>query len=521
MQATPTEDTTVTTLNKEKLAQEVQQLKNQNEPDLLGWLRTNASILLSTLVVVIGGLIGLFRWLGDRRDEYEKRREDQRNEQEKRAEERFQAAVTGLGDEKKGAKIGAAILLRTFLRPGYEEFYTQTFDLAVAHLRLPTTPDSPEDPTSSLPLTTLSQALIVVFKEAFPLARSQNKGSPQSLDATGIQLDNAYMSKADLRQVWTPRASLRKVDLSKADLNEANLSGADLNEANLRKAELDGTNLNKANLDEANLSGAKLNKANLSKANLNKANLNGANLAEADLIGAELIAASLVGVDLSWSDLSGANLSEAELIEVNLSGADLTWSNLRRANLSRANLNKVKLIWADLSEANLRRADLSEAKLIGAKLSGARLIGANLSGADLSRIKFVMVEHSGTNLSEDNRINTQHGGADLSGADLSGADLSGADLSGANLDNALSLKDINLHEVSGLTKDQLEICKAKGATIDEGYTTNSSQSTTLTPLPLQSNDVQTQSALTAQESIPTSDTSGSSAAASSQQGSGS
>src|SRR6266487_5620261 len=191
VQATPTEDATVTALNKEKLAQEVQQLKNQNETDLLGWLRTNASILLSTLVVVIGGLIGLFRWLGDRRDEYEKRREDQRNEQEKRAEERFQAAVTGLGDEKKGAKIGAAILLRTFLRPGYEEFYTQTFDLAVAHLRLPTTPDSPEDPTSSLPLTTLSQALIVVFKEAFPLARSQNKGSPQSLDATGIQLDNA------------------------------------------------------------------------------------------------------------------------------------------------------------------------------------------------------------------------------------------------------------------------------------------------------------------------------------------
>src|SRR6266480_2983519 len=187
---TPTEDATVTALSKEKLAQEVKQLKDQNEPDFLGWLRTNASILLSTLVVVIGALIGLWRWLGDRRDEHEKRREDQRNEQEKRAEERFQAAVTGLGDEKKGAKIGAAILLRTFLRPGYEEFYTQTFDLAVAHLRLPTTPDSPEDPTSSLPLTTLSQALIVVFKEAFPLARSQNKGSPQSLDATGIQLDN-------------------------------------------------------------------------------------------------------------------------------------------------------------------------------------------------------------------------------------------------------------------------------------------------------------------------------------------
>src|SRR2546421_1899954 len=59
VQATPTLDATVTALNKEKLAQEVQQLKSQNEPNFfvwllsLVWLRTNSSILL----VVIGGLI--------------------------------------------------------------------------------------------------------------------------------------------------------------------------------------------------------------------------------------------------------------------------------------------------------------------------------------------------------------------------------------------------------------------------------------------------------------------------------
>src|SRR6266516_1170147 len=201
VQAKPTVDATVAALNKEKLAQEVQQLKNQNAPDLFGWLRTNAAVLLSTLVVVIGGLIGLFRWLGDRRDEQEKRREDHRTEREKRAEARFQSAVTGLGDEKEGPKIGAAILLRTFLRPGYEQFYTQTFDLAVANLRLPRTPHPPEDPNTPLPLTTLSQALIVVFREAFPLVRSQDKRSPESLDATGIQLDNAYLREADLKQV--------------------------------------------------------------------------------------------------------------------------------------------------------------------------------------------------------------------------------------------------------------------------------------------------------------------------------
>jgi uncharacterized protein YjbI with pentapeptide repeats len=293
--ATPTEDATVTTLSKEKLDQEVKQLEEQNEPNLFEWLRTNASILLSTLVVVIGALIGLWRWLGDRRDEHEKRRDDQHTEQEKRAEERFQSAVTGLGDEKEGARIGAAILLRTFLRPGYEQFYTQTFDLAVANLRLPRTPHPPEDPNTPLPLTTLSQALIVVFREAFPLARSQNKRSPESLDATGIQLDNAYLKGADLKQVWMPQASLRKVDLSEADLSEAELIRAKLNEADLNRTYFNGAKLSGADLSGADLREAKLNEADLSWAKLS-------------------------GAYLSGADLNGANFSEADLREANLRG---------------------------------------------------------------------------------------------------------------------------------------------------------------------------------------------------------
>jgi hypothetical protein len=241
VQTTPTEDETVTALNKEKLTQEVQQLKSQNEPDLFSWLRTNAAILISTLVVVIGGLIGLFRWFGDRR-----------SEREKRAEERFQSAVIGLGDEKEGARIGAAILLRTFLRPGYEEFYIQTFDLAVANLRLPRTPDAPEDPDTPLPLTTLSQALIVVFKEAFPLSRSQNKGGRSSLDASGIQLDNAFLHKADLVGIFMPQSCLRG-----ANLNRANLTNAILENSDLRGAYLGGANLHGAYLGGANLTNSR------------------------------------------------------------------------------------------------------------------------------------------------------------------------------------------------------------------------------------------------------------------------
>src|SRR5579884_4149381 len=328
--ATPTVDVTatMTALQEDKLRLEIQQLKNQNEPDLPGWLRTNAAILLSTLVVVIGGLIGLFRWLADRR-----------SEREKRVEERFQSAVTGLVDKKEEVRIGAAILLRTFLRPGYEQFYTQTFDLAVAHLRLPRTPHPSADPTTPLPLTTLSQALTLVFKEAFPLARQRRKerllqrisrallwllqlvpaslrlrGSSrarmqiekwfvlQSLDASKIQLDHAYLVEADLKQAWMVGASLRKASLSKADL-----SGASLNSTNLSKADLSGANLREATLFQADLS----------KVDLSKADLSGANLSHA-----ELRAASLIEADLREAYLSGANLEAARYLEdTNLRGA--------------------------------------------------------------------------------------------------------------------------------------------------------------------------------------------------------
>jgi uncharacterized protein YjbI with pentapeptide repeats len=263
VQATPTVDATVTELNKEKLAQEVQQLKKQNEPDLLGWLLPNATILLA----VVGGIFAIVRYFSDRTAEHEKR-----------VEELFQAAVTGLGDKEEGAEIGAATLLRTFLRQGYERYYTQVFDLAVANLRLPRTSKSPEDSDTPQHLTPLSRALIVLFKEAFPRARSQNKGgtqSPkrtyiqtrfkltgiQSLDASGIQLDYANLEVADLRQVWMCQASLRKADLTGADLSGAYLWNTNLSGAYLWATDLSGANLLEAKLNGADLSGANIQEA--------------------------------------------------------------------------------------------------------------------------------------------------------------------------------------------------------------------------------------------------------------------
>src|SRR5450755_112568 len=175
VQVTPTVDATVTALNKEHLGYE-------ND----WWWNYGATVLtsvISTLVLAAAGIFTVVRYFSDRRDAREKQEaealrladdrkaererrdeeqqrwlKDQEAEREKRTEERFQAAVEGLGDEKEGARVGAAILLRTFLQPGHEQFYVQTFDLAVANLRLRHfEPGIPE------PLTSLSQALVIAF----------------------------------------------------------------------------------------------------------------------------------------------------------------------------------------------------------------------------------------------------------------------------------------------------------------------------------------------------------------------
>jgi hypothetical protein len=312
VEGTPAVDPTMVALQKEQLEQEIQQLKDQNNPDPLSWLRANAAIFLSTLVVVIGGLVGLFRWFGDRR-----------SEREKRSEERFQDVVAGLGDDKEGRKIGAAIMLRTFLQPGYEQFYSQAFDLAVANLCPTETPHPPEDADTPVILTTLRQALIAAFKGAFPLARSQNKGSPQSLDASYIQLDNGYLSHADLEQVWMPNASLRKVVLVEANLRASNLYKANLHSANLKRARLVQTDLIYADLHEADLSGATLNGAKLNNARLESADLSQTDLEDA--------------LSLEGANLHGVKgLTREQLLACKVKGAIIDEDNLTTAPQSTA-----------------------------------------------------------------------------------------------------------------------------------------------------------------------------------------
>ena len=107
-----------------------------------------------------------------------------------------------------------------------------------------------------------------------------------------------------------------RADFSGVDLEYANLSGADLGYADLSGANLEYTNLSGADLYDADLSGADLECANLYGANLYGANLYGANLRNINLSGANLWCANLGYADLSGADLSGVNLWSTDLSRV-------------------------------------------------------------------------------------------------------------------------------------------------------------------------------------------------------------
>ncbi|GHP00476.1 hypothetical protein KSF_105230 [Reticulibacter mediterranei] len=415
---------------------------------------------------------------------------DREDERIKRAEERFQVAVTGLADKNEGVRIGAAILLRTFLHEGNQQFYFQIFDLAVVNLRLQRTAqtlkdpvpeehpeddlffdEEPEDDFACYPdpparLTTLSQALIVVFKEAFPCAREvlkERRGAfrPQFLDASYIQFDNAYLAEADLQDAWMPQVFLRKANLSHATLRGINLSRASLEEATLGDADLSHATLRGTQLYRAKLCNAKLCHADLSEAILNNADLSHANLHGTQLSHAALNLATLSGANLTKALLTGANLNKAELSNAKLNKADLSESYFSSANLSYADLSKIEVL------AHTERYLMEGSKT---HFNEANLSGANLSGAILRHI-------------------------DFSEANLTDANLSDTTFTHTNLEEAQSLENTNLHGAKGLTKEQLAVCKAKGAIVDEDLTSDPSQLIEASTMPLQGNNIQDTSTL--------------------------
>jgi len=218
----------------------------------------------------------------------------------------------------------------------------------------------------------------------------------------------------------------------KLNLGNADLSGADLRDADLSGADLRDADLNGANLRDADLSGADFRDADLSGADLSVANLSGADLSVANLSGADLSVANLSGTNLSGTNLSVANLSGANLSGANLSGADLRCADLSFADLSFATLTKAKSFHAKFVCANLNGANLRLIRFSGADFSGADFIGTNLTEARLVSSDLSVADLTGADLSDARLSYSEFYGANLDGAKLNGAGLNGTKLSGAH-----------------------------------------------------------------------------------------
>lgn len=285
-----------------KLKLENKKIDNENS----WWWITITSLIppvLSVLGVFAAVFVGFKQWKGQQEADREKRHIDFVVEQGKLGEERFQNVVKGFESERVEARVGAAILLLTFLRPGYEQFYSQVFYLAISLLRL-----RKYDPKIPEPVDAMSQALITVLRQSFYLARGDDlsKFESEDLDATGVQLDNAYLSKTDLRKIRLRNASLRGTYFWRSQLQEAYFKHSNLKDAFFVHANLEEADLGDTILVNANFGGAYLRGAHFRDADLKGADFTGADLSDTRIQNAKSLKGTILrGVNgLSPSQLS-------------------------------------------------------------------------------------------------------------------------------------------------------------------------------------------------------------------------
>jgi uncharacterized protein YjbI with pentapeptide repeats len=177
----------------------------------------------------------------------------------------------------------------------------------------------------------------------------------RKVDFTGAQLDNALLSRADLRGARFHCAStglrmglsnkkgfaFKCVSLRGAALDFAQLQGTLLVGAQLQGASFEEAQLQGASLDRAHLQGASLDRAHLQGASLDNAQLQGASLDNAQLQGASLDNAQLQGASLDNAQLQGASLDNAQLQGASLDNAQLQGASLDHAFVWRSNVAKI------------------------------------------------------------------------------------------------------------------------------------------------------------------------------------
>lgn len=251
------------------------------------WLRIERSVAL--LVSVSTLAVGAFTWVS-----IHQVNSDQHLTREGQITDRYNTAVTNLGDDSQDVRLGGLYALQRIMQDSPRD---ETTILSIVctyirnHARLPH-----KSGGSDRPANDIAAALRIVGSTTDP-TRLPHPLDFSETDLTGTDLRGFHLADAYL------------VD---ADLSGADLHGADLTNANLISADLHG-----ATLSAVKLTDVQLMNANMANVNLNGAVLRGADLRGADLEGADVRRALLQGADLQ----DAQNLTRNQIASAEANGA--------------------------------------------------------------------------------------------------------------------------------------------------------------------------------------------------------
>ena len=221
--------------------------------------------------------------------------------------ERYQRAAEMLGSALLTVRLGAVYALRRLAEEHPVDYHVQGMVLLCAFVRHPT-------PDERMP--------IIVTEEWGTEDPRIREDVQAALSVIGerkpdyLELERQNDFRVDLRNARLIGAGLREHLLVSAKLDGARLMSADLDQAVLTEADLPY-----AKLSGANLSGARLTDAICLCANLSSVTAQNTILRGAFLEGTEWNGARMQGADLSDANLIGADLQGAVLSNTNLSGA--------------------------------------------------------------------------------------------------------------------------------------------------------------------------------------------------------